>query len=446
MNKLAFLFIGLTFGLLLSVKTNAAELYLSKNTKIPDGFGISWWIQGDDSSAAESVKLLINNQNTLVSDLILAPNSNSPICYLLMIDTSLSMNGLLPNLIRPLLNDLILNKPAWHQFAITGFDTALTDYQALSDDNALLAAAVAKLQIKGQRTELFRSALEGLKYLQECNLGRRILVVISDGDAEDLPGAYALDDVVDVARQNNINIFTLGVKDTIQQQYLRRMAEDTHGWYRNLKSNDFKSSDFFNLTDTCGTLTIKHSVLPSHIENAELEVTLRNKSIHKTSFQIDSNLNVNDISSEWQTLWALIPISFLLMYGLFVYKRKHGILLSEVHKKSISINPETSNIPIEIPYAAIRYGDRVFKIVKPSTRIGAVADNDFIIDEPTVGRYQAIIDFKDGAFYLTDRGATNPSVVNGGAVKHTRLENDDLLEFGEWQGIFEVVSCASKEV
>jgi pSer/pThr/pTyr-binding forkhead associated (FHA) protein len=53
-----------------------------------------------------------------------------------------------------------------------------------------------------------------------------------------------------------------------------------------------------------------------------------------------------------------------------------------------------------------------------------------------LGRYQATIDYKDNKFYITDRGATNPTLVNGKPVQHFELSDGDLLQCGDWQAEF----------
>jgi len=83
---------------------------------------------------------------------------------------------------------------------------------------------------------------------------------------------------------------------------------------------------------------------------------------------------------------------------------------------------------------------REFHLNPDETAIGRAADNDIILDDPTVSRYHAKVRREGDDFYLYDLAATNPTQVNGQVITRHRLHEGDRVEIGETELVFKAVS------
>ncbi|CCE23794.1 FHA domain-containing protein [Methylotuvimicrobium alcaliphilum] len=440
------------YGLLLPMTLSqamAAEIVLDEAVydREAQRLRISAWVQGETAGPISSVELIDGTSPLAPTTREWAPQPEWPVCYLLMTDTSLSMRNFFSVQVIPLLKALVAEKNEWHRYAIGGFDAGLTVLQDFTEDPAPLLAAIDRLELKGQRTELFRSSLQGLDELKNCDGYRRILVLVSDGDAEDLPGAYGPNDVIQAAQNAKISVVSLGVKDSIEQQNLRRLAESTGGRYSLYRAGmplTELGAEFFQRTDTGLRLTIDRDALPDRVNDLYLEVSL----VDGQSLKKPLDLNIPDRQAETSSaanveyfspiLLAFVAVLLLILIMLIVKRRKRVLEpITPQQPESVS-ETHTPSTDDSLPKAQLRHSSgQVFLIDRRSIRIGALDDNDVVIDDPTVSRYQAIIDFKDGVYYLTDRGATNPSMVNGQAESHCRLQSGDVIQFGRWQAVFE---------
>ncbi len=72
-----------------------------------------------------------------------------------------------------------------------------------------------------------------------------------------------------------------------------------------------------------------------------------------------------------------------------------------------------------------------YTISKHQISIGRQAQNDIVLQHPTVSRQHALIYFEQGTFYLKDLGSSNGSIINGRPITHQALQNGDLIEIGE---------------
>lgn len=65
--------------------------------------------------------------------------------------------------------------------------------------------------------------------------------------------------------------------------------------------------------------------------------------------------------------------------------------------------------------------------------VGAAADNDLLLNEPTVSRHHAALQRRAGRWYVVDLGSTNGTYLNGRrvvAASPAPLERGDELHFG----------------
>lgn len=74
---------------------------------------------------------------------------------------------------------------------------------------------------------------------------------------------------------------------------------------------------------------------------------------------------------------------------------------------------------------------QTFNITRAETTIGRGAQNEVVLQEPTVSSSHATIRFANGQFQLTDNQSTNGSFVNGQRTQMTLLKDGDIIRFGQ---------------
>ena len=93
-------------------------------------------------------------------------------------------------------------------------------------------------------------------------------------------------------------------------------------------------------------------------------------------------------------------------------------------------------------------GAPYFPLTRPVVRIGRSAVNDVVIQKPTVSGKHAIIERKEGAYYLIDQKSSNGTRLNGARldpkVPHELAEGDEI-SFDTYTFVFRLVETAAVE-
>jgi len=76
--------------------------------------------------------------------------------------------------------------------------------------------------------------------------------------------------------------------------------------------------------------------------------------------------------------------------------------------------------------------------------VGRAADNDIVVDHPTVSERHARLSCTDGAWLLKDLGSSNGTLVDNVPCEEIRLVHGNLLSFGEARIRFEVPGVANE--
>lgn len=117
------------------------------------------------------------------------------------------------------------------QCAIYAFDAKLVPVADWGTPVEGMAALLKPLRPTGLATELYRNVIEGAALLEKSPLRRRILVVLSDGKAEDT--TYTLEQAVAAAAKAGVSVHGIGYAETpqgtVHLQSLRKLAADTGG-------------------------------------------------------------------------------------------------------------------------------------------------------------------------------------------------------------------------
>jgi hypothetical protein len=95
-------------------------------------------------------------------------------------------------------------------------------------------------------------------------------------------------------------------------------------------------------------------------------------------------------------------------------------------------------LPQEVGAAAARltfetgpFASRVAEIPGQSAAVGRAPDNDIIIGDPATSGRHCRIEVRNGAYWISDLGSTNGTLVNGEPIIDKQLEHGDVISIGQ---------------
>lgn len=165
-------------------------------------------------------------------------SSSLPTTVTLVVDTSGSMMvddrmGQAANV----LTQFVTTAPDHYLFSLVAFSGTVQPLLTFTDDRDALISAFRRLQPDGD-TLLYDGAYAAVELSASVQAQRRIVLLISDG--EDTGSTRQRNEAIDLALQENVEIYIIGYGDSIDTTYLRELAEGTGG--------SFTSGDVFDLT------------------------------------------------------------------------------------------------------------------------------------------------------------------------------------------------------
>ena len=367
-----------------------------------------------------------------------------------------------------------------HQiFGIAAFDADLELLCGIPCADDKVDASLEALVAKGHTTELYRNVLGAIKVLKAVPAERHLLVLMSDGQAEDL--AYHHEDVVAAARKEKVVISSMGyprsVAQSIALQTLRRISEETGGLFAPAShiDNEIPPAFFSRVVDTIesgGSVTFDLGVFAANDVYGPIDVSLvfqtkeRNflvlvpvmmraapvvsaqrppvtpiaaplpaaPSITPPAPAMNAAPTPAEFSnSPWSWFWYGLPalIFFVILAAAVMYasiarrrreeKRQQAIEQSTTHAFLVSVLNE----------------DRRYRIDHTPWRIGRSRSTELPLDDTSVSRLHGEIR-RDalGQFTIQDLESLNGVFVNGQAIDMAHLDEGDKVEIGDVGFIF----------
>lgn len=381
--------------------------------------------------------LLTYNGEDINSTIIESPNKNLSTAIMFLIDTSAPLKKDFNNGMKLSIVDMFSLKNPWDRWAISGFSDTMQifgDYNQTEPNKAL-----DQIVVRGQRTELFRASLEAIKSLSTQDSKRKFLFIFSDGEAED--NAYTYQEVINKAKEAKVTIIGFGYRDTIYLQSLRRMSEKTGGkLYIADKYNYKLPTDYID--DLNATLNNDFEIsFNSNIlqENAQgkVEVKLKLYFDNNTSASKNIALKVKKLvpvkvkKKNYIPYYIIAGIVVLIILFLILRPKKEEFE-EEIEKDVVAPEP--------IAYFQSSSGAKQY-IYKNHNSIGALAENDIVIEGEYISRHHAILDLKDGEFHLTDNNSANKVFVNYKEVSSSIVKDEDIVAFGPYEVTFRVIEA-----
>jgi hypothetical protein len=317
-----------------------------------------------------------------------------------------------------------------HQIGLAEFDSEIRVLAPIGADINSLQKASQSFKATGQATEFYKSILAAIDILKKSSSDRKGLVIMSDGKDEDR--AYKFEDVVKVAKENNVTILSLGYlennQDTPFLQSLKRLAEETHGLY-------FDVSDItgalpsalvnkpFAFVEKGGRLTFQ---LPKNYENHKVNLLLGRANGEKII--LSSEVAPPDDRTVWQkgldfvvVNWISVSIGSLL--GLLALVGVSYLIIKRIRRSK----PVTFATLVELNAMGTKH-----LIQKTAIRIGRSNDNDIRLLNDSISLHHAEIHRRrEGDFFIVDLASTNGVFVNDAKVHQGELKSNDIIELGE---------------
>ncbi len=391
------------------------------------------------------------------------PTSSDTTALLVLVDTSDPARAPALRAAIAHIDALLTAAPGHFRVGLAAFDTDLSMLAPLGADTAEIRAAAAGLQAKGRTTELYRNVRDALRVLEKANATRKALLVLSDGLAEDY--AYHHEDVVALARANDIIIDTIGYPRSVPQsvalQTLRRLSDDTGGHYLQANYPDFKLpvealSRALALLDTGGSLSFDLTPLVAKGAAGALDLSLafqtRDQSFlvlapvvlpHASaspttqvpaeppppaaSLAAPANAAPKPIDLNpgrvWPWFGILLALSVLILVVVLVlYWRVRNDAATAVEPGS---RPLAWLELAEAPFT--RHG-----ITTTPWRIGRGRNCDFLLDDHSVSRLHAELRRNDqGVITLHDLESLNGVFVNDTRIESIQLREADVVDVGD---------------
>jgi hypothetical protein len=289
----------------------------------------------------------------------------------------------------------------------------------------------------GAATELNRSLLDALKRLEDTVADRKLLVVISDGKAEDT--AYTLRAVVSEASRLRVPIASLGIaerpSESPQLQSLRFLAEKTGGLFIDLSGkevpNDLQSR-LLSRVEVGGRITFQSSNFHG---KQRVSVTLADAGGNEVSAHTE--FDFPDRRSGGQKVEALFAQYWWIgLLGLFVFA---AVLVGGIRYRRLLRERQLRN-RLVAEFRALDGDETRYEIRKPAVTLGRSPQNDIVIANSSVsGRHAELHRTRESVFRLSDLGSTNGTVVNGVRINAVDLKDGDVVEIAEVRLQFKVV-------
>ncbi len=397
-----------------------------------------------------------------------------------LMDTSIPMKNAFKRGIQPLLLEMGKFKEPKETWTVAYFDT---DMHIIYDDNknqaSELEGIIKNIPVKGQRTELWRNTQDAIKELSKSNAKRKILILLSDGDAEDT-SAYTREDVVKMANDAHIRIASLSYRDTMGTQNLRKISEETNGvFWKADKATHKLPTDFhrgmIKFVRSQGIVTIPSLILyPTKTGKQDINITFESeneKSILgltvdtekiippkpkpqikpnlKPATPVDTRSDTQKFIDKYKLYLAGVGVLLLLLILFLLLRKKdepEEEVVDEEEEKTVIQTPigQSNESTVVIPSDPIAYFEsfegKQHNIYDVPASIGKSKTSNVTIDKPYISRKHAVLTHKNGYFYITDDNSSNGVTVDGKKIQMAaKINNGTRVGFGPYETVFKVV-------
>lgn len=333
------------------------------------------------------------------------------------------------------IGEMLSNLKPHQKVGVAEFDSDIRLLAPIGSDAESLGNVSKSLKATGQATEFYKNILAGIEILKKAKGDRKGLVILSDGKDEDR--AYKFEDVVKLAKENNITILSLGYleskQDTPFLQSLKRVADDTKGLFFDVTNEGALPAALlgkpFSFVEKGGRVSYQ---LPKEYGSHQVKLSLGRANGEK--IVLVSEVAPPDERSTFQKItdfvianWIWVSLAFIaglaLLFGI-------GFLVLKRIRKN---RPTLYASLIEMNGMGTQHN-----IMKTAIRIGRGSDNDIRLMNDSISMHHAEIHRRrEGDFYIVDLASTNGVYVNEEKTHQGELKHNDIVELGEVRLRFE---------
>ncbi len=424
----------------------AQEATIEMRLSDAGNLAFTWQSNG---AAPDAVKISAGNTVLFEDSIHNATQLENYILFLL--DTSNSMNRPFRQGIKAYLKNTLQQLPTGYQVALATFDDSLRVINSFTDSDSLLSSQVDEITTGRKRTELFGWLVKSIDHFPARTDINKIVVVFSDGKTTDI--AYDHAAVVAKAKAAQVSIFSAAYLNLPEDQYLRRLSDDTGGYFERASSSHaladrfneqlfasarYQGSSSVDLTKTDGSLDGEQTITYA--------LTFPDGSVQSENF---THTFEAAQPPAWLGIGGGALLLALLLLFWFMRKRKQTEAPASDGEEAPAVDfscpacdatlpPNATQCPkcgspIDADLSALAWLEEAKGNTHPikttSCKIGALGNNEIVLNYEKISRNHAIIDFKDGRFILTDRNSANGTFVNDKRVNSTELNHEDIVRF-----------------
>lgn len=466
-----------------------------KTLDVSDAKELACNFKFSEPQSLESLDFKANNE--LIEGAEFTPYSGtaSTSAFLFLVDTSNPRRSATVKRNLEIVRDQLRFSTATRLMGVATFANNLNLIYSPQERHSSVQERLGSIVADGAATEFFSSALEGIKILNDVKADRRALVIMSDGKAEDT--AYNRSDVINAAREAGVTIIGLGFaeaeSETPALQEIRRLAEETNGYFESVVAAEPFPADFLTnlsrylenggvmkapLNDLNGsldinliaTLTNGRQLSASNTIDIEIEVPKSVEPVVEEGPSFISRLyrmfdGVFAGASDWAQnngllAYLLLAIIPLLMVGAYLLMQSRNqeteveeFISEGIEEETVSdtellsgidefdlIDTEdeatraiaTANTESFGYFEVVGSEENKYQIQGHSVSIGRHSDNDIQLTNDSVHRHHAHLHIApNGTPTLHDLDTANGLLVNSAQVKKVELKTGDIIELGE---------------
>jgi FHA domain-containing protein/von Willebrand factor type A domain-containing protein len=314
-------------------------------------------------------------------------------------------------------------------------------------------------------TQLYKGAIEAIAKLAREKADRKALVMLGDGNSDDT--SYDHDPVIKAAKDAGVIIHALGfaaeASDQPKFQYIRRLAEETGGFRREVRvgssqkytvPNQFVAEALENggtatitLREPPGpaTLSINADFNNGRSESTDQRITVPTPptAARKPAAEPQQPGEPAPPSPWYSKLfaWARENKTVALISGVALGLGTIGLSLFGIssfnaRRARLAEQAEEEVVGDQVVYGWLDMLDgnaSRYPLQTTNIRIGRHRDNDICLMNDSISRRHAVLHFDADkrTFVITDLGGDNGVVVNKVKQQSHDLNDGDLVELGE---------------
>ena len=448
MYKLLISILKISF-LLISININAEQELLDQNTVI-DSESVE--IQNEEERILSSEDQVSGDELGVGIQLNSDAESALPIDVMLVLDNSGSMKKNDPNfLVTEAIKEFISQKNENTRVGIIIFDgkaqlkVSLTVASFANRETIL--SSIEEINYKGQYTD-FPAAIERAIYELKDN-GRsdstKSIIFMTDGivDTGDASrdiekSKWMREDLAADAADNEIKVFGIAFTESADFQLIQSISQQTKGkYFRALVAEDLKSvfqqinEAIKKESESSIETIIQQAALPTVDIKADgvSEVLDSSKesiaTIEPRIEAVEQALDNLDESTPFPTILisAILILVSLLATLLFLVMQRKGF--SKVAKDESFQEAYLNDLQGQTEKQAHMLDERPKMIGRVSGKDAEHMDY-IVVNESTISRRHALIEYKDYSFWIIDQGSSNGTFIN-----NERIDNEIRLKHGD---------------